>query len=29
VSVADVNRMLQKYPLSRNMTVCVGPLTEL
>lgn len=29
ITVADVNRMLQKYPLSRNMTLCVGPLTEL
>ena len=29
VTVAEVNDVLRKYPLSKNMTVAVGPLQSL
>jgi predicted Zn-dependent peptidase len=29
VTIDDVHRVLEKYPFTKNMTVAVGPLTEL
>ena len=29
VTLSDIARVLEKYPLSRTTTVAVGPLTEL
>ena len=29
VTLADIAAVLEKYPLSENTTVCVGPLTQV